>query len=86
MLRIPIEDHILGERAVAKMRAEPSLVGQLFPKLSALLSDHIQRENECLFELARATLTQEQKQAYASAAAAFDSAMETAALLDKLQG
>lgn len=84
MLRIPLEDHILGERAVAKMRAEPSLIGEIFPKFSELLSDHIQRENECLFELARTALNPEQKQAYASAAAAFDTAAGSAALLESL--
>ncbi len=86
MIKIPLEDHILGARALAELlqNRDPAHYRELFPKFAALLRDHIQREEECLFEVFRRSLTSEQKQIYALSAAAFDVEHKTAALLEQL--
>lgn len=86
MIKIPLEDHILGARALSELIQNKDLARyrELFPKFAALLRDHIQREEECLFELFRRSLTNEQKQAYARGAAAFDEEHKTATLLEQL--
>lgn len=84
MLRIPIEDHLLGERAVAAMRIAPTRAPEILPKLAAMLRDHIRREDECLFELLRAKLSGEQKETYAREAAEFDRRAGTEALLAEI--
>lgn len=88
MLKIPLEDHVAGARAIEAMKTEqdPARHTQLFSAFASLLRDHIQREDECLFELFRQALTPEQKSAYAKQAAAFDTAEDTAGLLRALAG
>lgn len=88
MLKIPLEDHVLGARAVAAIEAEkePGRKAILLSAFTGLLRDHIQREDECLFELCRQALTSEQKREYASKAEAFDAHNETAQLLARLGG
>ena len=86
MLKIPLEDHVAGARAIALINSEtsPERRAELLSAFAGLLRDHIQREDECLFELFRQALTPEQKGAYAKQAAEFDLAIDTAGLLRAL--
>jgi hemerythrin-like domain-containing protein len=83
MLKIPLEDHIAGARAIGLLEREtdPARRAMLLSAFAGLLRDHIQREDECLFEMFRQTLTPEQKLAYAKQAGEFDLANNTAGLL-----
>lgn len=86
MLKIPVGDHIQGARALALLRGErnPEVRNQLLSAFSSMLRDHIQREDECLFELFRAALSSEQKKSYAEKARTFDAEMESALRLIRL--
>ncbi len=86
MLKIPLEDHVLGARAIAAIESESDAAkrAELISAFSSLLRDHIQREDECLFELCRQALTPEQKNTYASKAKAFDLQHGTRELLARV--
>lgn len=88
MLKIPLEDHVLGARMVQAIEeeAEPARMAELVSALTSLLRDHIQREDECLFELCRQALTPEQKREYAARAEAFDAQSGTRELLARIGG
>jgi hypothetical protein len=88
MLKIPVEDHMLGALALQQLGAETDLARRtkLFDGFASLLKEHIQREDECLFELFRQALSPEQKKEYAQKASAFDEQMNTAGILRGLRG
>lgn len=87
MLKIPIEDHILGTAALKQLSEETDTYrrSKLFDAFASLLQDHIQREDECLFELFRKALSPAQKKEYASKASAFDAQNGTDGLILRLQ-
>ncbi len=86
MLKIPLEDHVAGARAIKLLEYETdfSRRATLLSAFAGLLRDHIQREDECLFEMFRQALTPEQKLYYAKQAAEFDLENDTAGLLRAL--
>lgn len=91
MLKIPLEDHIWGARAVHQLKlalenrsGNPEKPAQLFAKFSTFLKDHMQREDECLFQLFNEALTWEQKQSYINRARAFEEKAETGRLLQSI--
>lgn len=86
MLKIPLEDHVLGARAITAIESESDAAkkAELINAFSGLLRDHIQREDECLFELCRQALTPEQKKYYAAKAEAFDLLHGTRELLARV--
>lgn len=86
MLKIPVGDHIQGARAVAMLRGErnPEARQQLLSAFSSMLRDHIQREDECLFELFRAAMSQEQRKLYVEKAQAYDALQNSAPRLARL--
>lgn len=88
MIRIPLEDHILGARAMAELRSAPAGAEPQrarFARFAAFLKDHIRREEECLFMLLKRELSPEQKNLYAEQASAFDREQGTAELLSRLR-
>lgn len=86
MLKIPLEDHVAGARAIKLLERETDAARRatLLSAFSELLRDHIQREDECLFEMFRQALTPEQKIIYAKQASEFDVKNDTAGLLRAL--
>jgi|GEM_PF-4918268 len=86
MLKIPLEDHVAGARAIKLLERETDFARRatLLSAFAGLLRDHIQREDECLFEMFRQVLTPEQKLYYAKQAAEFDLENDTAGLLRAL--
>lgn len=87
MLKVPVGDHILGARAFALLGEEKNANTRIriLSALSSMLRDHIQREDECLFELFRAALSPEQKRTYANRARVFDHEHGTESLLSGLR-
>ena len=83
MLKIPIEDHVAGARAIRLLEHETDGArrAMLLSDFAGLMRDHIQREDECLFEMFRQSLTPEQKLYYAKQASEFDIENDTAGLL-----
>ncbi len=83
MLKIPTEDHIAGARTLKLFEREtdPARRPILLSAFAGLIREHIQREDECLFEMFRQALTPEQKFAYTKQAREFDLANNTAYLL-----
>ena len=83
MLKIPIEDHVSGARAIRLLEHETDGArrAMLLSAFAGLMRDHIQREDECLFEMFRQSLTPERKLIYAKQASEFDIENDTAGLL-----
>lgn len=83
MLMIPIEDHILGAIAIRQifLRKNDHKLMNLF---SALLKDHIEREEECLYPLCEKVLSNEQKNIFTERAKHFNDENHTDSALVKL--
>ena len=88
MIKIPLEDHILGGRAFQELQSGsplPETRQKIFELFSQHLQDHIRREEDCLFPLLRRELTSDQKALYAERAAAFDREKNTGSLIEKFR-
>lgn len=60
MLSIPVEDHMLGAAAMREIFRSPNYP-RLMDQFAGLLFDHIQREEDCLFEVCERELNSEEK-------------------------
>lgn len=63
MLSIPVEDHMLGAVAMREIFRSPNYL-RLMDQFAGLLFDHIQREEDCLFEVCERELNSEEKVAH----------------------
>lgn len=92
MLKIPVEDHLLGARAthelLACLRLDPPNLreaAELFLGFERFLRGHIQREEECLFRLFQRELSAAELGQFQRDAAALDRDLGTEGLLAELE-